>query len=262
MHNARAIIIAAGSGSRLRPLTDETPKCMLEVDQKALIKHCIDNLQENGIDHISIVTGYKAEKINFEGLYYYHNNNYLSNNVLHSLLYAREALEQAVKDEAPVVISYSDIWYQSSVVKSLLQSQGDINLVVDSQWESAYEGRTDHLTSEAELAVFTQENRLCAIGKNVINSVSRKDSNGEFIGLLMMKPAGIKRFLSHFDKVNTHLTLMSPFQKAPEWQKSYITDILQDMVDSRVVVNCEVIRGKWKEFDTVQDFEKGLPELC
>jgi L-glutamine-phosphate cytidylyltransferase len=260
MHNARAIIIAAGSGSRLRPLTDETPKCMLEVGRKSLIEHCIDNLQKNGIDHISIVTGYKAEKINFEGLYYYHNNNYLTNNVLHSLLYAREALEQAVKDEAPVVISYSDIWYHSSIVKSLLQSQGDINLVVDSQWESAYEGRTDHPTSEAELAVFTQENRLCAIGKNVINPASSKNVNGEFIGLLMMRPAGIKRFLSHFDNVSAHLTLMSPFQKAAEWQKSYITDILQDMVDNQVVVNCVGIEGKWKEFDTVQDFERGLPE--
>ena len=260
MHNARAIIIAAGSGNRLRPLTDETPKCMLEVGRKSLIEHCIDNLQENGIDHISIVTGYKAEKINFEGLYYYHNNNYLTNNVLHSLLYAREALEQAVKDEAPVVISYSDIWYHSSIVKSLLQSQGDINLVVDSQWESAYEGRTDHPASEAELAVFTQENRLCAIGKNVINPASSKNVNGEFIGLLMMRPAGIKRFLSHFDNVSAHLTLMSPFQKAAEWQKSYITDILQDMVDNQVVVNCVGIEGKWKEFDTVQDFERGLPE--
>jgi choline kinase len=260
MHNARAIIIAAGSGSRLRPLTDEIPKCMLEVGRKSLIEHCIDNLQENGIGHISIVTGYKAEKINFEGLYYFHNNNYLTNNVLHSLLYAREALEKAVKDETPVVISYSDIWYHSSIVKSLLQSQGDINLVVDSQWESAYEGRTDHPTSEAELAVFTQENRLCAIGKNVINPAGSKNAIGEFIGLLMMRPAGIKRFLSHFDKVSAHLTLISPFQKAAEWQKSYITDILQDMVDNQVVVNCVGIEGKWKEFDTVQDFERGLPK--
>ena len=260
MHNARAIIIAAGSGSRLRPLTDEIPKCMLEVGRKSLIEHCIDNLQENGIGHISIVTGYKAEKINFEGLYYFHNNNYLTNNVLHSLLYAREALEKAVKDETPVVISYSDIWFHSSIVKSLLQSQGDINLVVDSQWESAYEGRTDHPTSEAELAAFTQENRLCAIGKNVINPAGSKNAIGEFIGLLMMRPAGIKRFLSHFDKVSAHLTLTSPFQKAAEWQKSYITDILQDMVDNQVVVNCVGIKGKWKEFDTVQDFERGLPK--
>ena len=259
MHNTRAIIIAAGLGSRLRPLTDELPKCMLEVGRKTLIKHCIDNLQDNGIDHISIVTGYKAEKISFDGLYYYHNDNYLTNNVLHSLLYAREALEQAVKDEVSVVISYSDIWYHSSIVKSLLQSQGDINIVVDSQWESAYEGRTDHPISEAELAVFTQENKLCAIGKNIINPASGKNANGEFIGLLMMRPAGIKRFLDHIDKVSAYLTFMSPFQKAAEWQKSYITDILQDMVENQVVVTCVAIKGKWKEFDTVQDFERGLP---
>jgi len=259
MRNASAIIIAAGSGTRLRPLTDEIPKCMLEIGRKPLIEHCIDSLQENGIGHISIVTGYKAEKINFEGAYYYHNKNYLTNNVLHSLLCAREALEQALKNKAPVVISYSDIWYHPSIVKLLLQSQGDINLVVDSQWEIAYEGRTDHPTSEAELAIFNAENRLCAIGKNVINPFGNKTTNGEFIGLLMMRPAGIKRFLSHFDRVNAHLTLISPYQKADEWQKSYITDILQDMVDNQVAINCVGIEGKWKEFDTVQDFERGLP---
>lgn len=261
MTKARAIIIAAGLGSRLRPLTDDTPKCMLEVDHKSLLKHSIDNLKENGIEHISIVTGYKAEKINFEDLHYYHNSNYHNNNILHSLLYARDALEQALEDESPIIISYSDIWYHSSVVKSLLQSQGEINIVVDSNWETAYEGRTDHPISEAELAIYSQDNSLRAIGKNVVETSDSKNINGEFIGLFMMRPAGINRFLTHYDKINKKLTSMSPFQKATEWQKSYITDILQDMLENQMLINCVSIEGKWKEFDTVQDLERGLPAL-
>jgi len=261
MHNTRAVIIAAGLGSRLRPLTDELPKCMLKVGNKTLIKHCIDNLQDNGIDNISVVTGYKSEKINFDELHYYHNDNYLNNNILHSLMYAREELEKSIKDQASLVISYSDIWYHPSVIKSLLQSKEDINIVVDIHWKSAYEGRTDHPISEAELAVFSQDNKLCAVGKNIINPHDDKNENGEFIGLLMMSPVGIKKFLDHFDKVNTSLALTSPFQKATEWQKSYITDILQDMIDNQLSVNCVTIKSKkkWKEFDTKQDLERGLP---
>ena len=99
---------------------------------------------------------------------------------------------------------------------------------------------------------------LKTIGKNAQKPMIGESLSGEFIGLLMMKPSGIEQFLNHFDKVNSSLTLKSPFQKASEWQKSYITDIIQDMVDFQIVVNCVAIEGKWKEFDTVQDFERGL----
>ena len=95
------------------------------------------------------MTGYKAEKISFNSLYRYHNKDYLKNNILHSLLYAREVLEQAIKEKNSIVISYSDIWYDESIVKSLIRSKGDISLVVDTEWQSSYEGRTDHPVSEA-----------------------------------------------------------------------------------------------------------------
>jgi L-glutamine-phosphate cytidylyltransferase len=260
MYDIRAIIVAAGASTRLRPLTNEVPKCMLEINEKALIKHCMDHLNYNGIKHISVVTGYKAEKINFDSLHRYHNNDYLNNNILHSLLCAREVLELAIKEKNSIVISYSDIWYDQSIIKSLIQSQGDINLVVDTEWQSAYDGRTDHPVSEAELAFFTEGGVLKTIGKNAKKPMVGKSLSGEFIGLLLMKPPGIEQFLHHFDKVNSSLTLKSPFQKAAEWQKSYITDIIQDMVEFQAVVNCVAIEGKWKEFDTVQDFERGLPE--
>lgn len=254
MKKTRAIIIAAGLGSRLRPLTDNTPKCMLEVNGKPLIRHCIDNLQENNVEKISIVTGYKSKKINFEGVDYFHNSNFLNNNILHSLFYARAALESALEDNVSVLISYSDIWFHPSIVGSLIKCTGKINIVVDTDWESGYDGRTDHPVSEAELAVYTPENRLTAIGKNLI------DASGEFIGLFMLQPAGIDIFLKHFDKINATTSLVTPFGKADEWQKSYITDILQDMVDHDIEVNCLDIEGRWREFDTVQDFNRGIPD--
>tara|TARA_B100000767_G_C19722279_1_gene517832 strand:+ start:412 stop:1194 length:783 start_codon:yes stop_codon:yes gene_type:complete len=260
MNQIRAIILAAGASTRLRPLTNEVPKCMLEVNEKALIKHCMDHLNNNGINHISVVTGYKAEKISFDSLYRYYNNDYLNNNILHSLLCAREVLELAIKERNSIVISYSDIWYDESIIKSLIQSKGDINLVVDTEWQSSYEGRTDHPVSEAELTFFTEDGELKTIGKNAQKPMIGESLSGEFIGLLMMRPSGIEQFLNHFDKVNASLTLKSPFQKAAEWQKSYITDIIQDMVEFQTVVNCVAIEGKWKEFDTVQDFERGLSE--
>ena len=62
----KVIILAAGQGTRLRPLTDNKPKCMVELLEKPLIQHQIETLRRNGIDDIHIATGYLQEKIDFD----------------------------------------------------------------------------------------------------------------------------------------------------------------------------------------------------
>ena len=57
----RAIILAAGEGKRLRPYTNNTPKCMVEIEGKSLIDRQINVLNKNGIDDIIIIGGYKSE---------------------------------------------------------------------------------------------------------------------------------------------------------------------------------------------------------
>ena len=57
----KAIILAAGLGTRLRPLTDEVPKCMISVNGIRIIDKQINNLHKHGITDIIIVGGYKAD---------------------------------------------------------------------------------------------------------------------------------------------------------------------------------------------------------
>ena len=94
------------------------------------------------------------------------------------------------------------------------------------------------------------------IGKHVITGDTPKDKQGEFIGLWKLSPEGIKIFLHHFDRLNSKLQMTDPFQNSKEWQKSYITDILQELVDHRENIYCVLIKKNWMEFDTVQDFDK------
>ena len=58
-----AVILAAGISSRLKPLTDTTPKCLLKIGDKSIIELAIDNILANDLDHIIIVTGYLQEQI-------------------------------------------------------------------------------------------------------------------------------------------------------------------------------------------------------
>ena len=64
MNNLKAIILAAGQGERLRPLTANIPKCMVNLFGKSILKRQIDIFQKLGIDDISVVTGYCDDKIN------------------------------------------------------------------------------------------------------------------------------------------------------------------------------------------------------
>jgi len=250
----KAIIIAAGPATRLRPITDNTPKCMLKINGKPLIQNIIELFRSNGINDISVIRGYKKEKINFPDITYFENTDFWNNNILHSLMCARAKLDEAVKSNEEIVISYSDIWYNDSVIKALLRSKEDIASIVDTDWEGYYDGRTHHPISEAENVIIDDNKRMLKIGKHIFTDKVPKDKQGEFIGLWKFTSEGIKIFLKHFDRLNSNLNKTDPYQNTKEWQKSYMTDIFQEMIDQGENLYCVPIQKNWKEFDTVQDF--------
>lgn len=147
----KAIIIAAGQANRLRPITNDKPKCMLEIKGKTILQHQLDAFHANGITDISVIKGYKKEAINYHSLKYYINDNYRNNNILNSLFYAEEEID----DE--FIASYSDIIFGNDVVRRLKESKGDIDIIVDIDWKGYYEGRTEHPIEEAEKVIFDAE---------------------------------------------------------------------------------------------------------
>lgn len=257
----KAIIIAAGPAKRLRPLTDNLPKCMLPIHGQPIIQNAIQIFRANGINDISVIRGWKGEKINFPSITYFENEDFWNNNILHSLMCARDKLEKALKTGEDVVTTYSDIWYNDSIVKALLKDKHDIASIVDMDWRDYYDGRTSHPMSEAENVIMDSKKRMLKIGKHIFTENVPKDKQGEFIGLWKFTPNGIKIFLKHFDRLNKILKKTDPYQNTKEWQKSYITDIFQEMIDKGEKIHCVLIKKNWKEFDTVQDYERLLKNL-
>jgi choline kinase len=242
----KAIIIAAGPGSRLNPLTNDKPKCMLELSGKALLQHQIDALRGAGIDRIALIKGYRKEMINYPDLVYYVNDNYQNNNILHSLFYA----EEEMNDE--FIAAYSDIFYTKDIVKRLLDSKEDISIVVDIDWRGYYEGRTDHPIEEAENVIFDANNNLVNIGKILPD---KETVHGEFIGMMKCSKKGALVFRKYFHRLK-QIYSGKPFQRASVFEKAYLTDIFQDMADYGVKINCVIIEKGWAEIDTIQDYER------
>ena len=171
--------------------------------------------------------------------------------ILNSLFYAEDELN------GNVIVSYSDILFESAVVKRLLESDADISIVVDIDWRAYYVNRKDHPLEAAENVIFNANNEVVKIGKVL---TAKDDVFGEFIGMMKFSPRGADLFKRHFQRAK-ELFWNHPFQRAKTFQKAYITDMIQDMVDLGVPIHCVIIERGWKEIDTVEDYEKALKEF-
>ena len=247
-NNCKALVIAAGLGSRLKKHTENLPKCMLDFGGKTLLQRQLDSYKKNGIKDISLIRGYKKEKINYKGIRYFENNDYENNNILNSIFYAEKVIN------GNIIISYSDILFDPSVVRRTLNSDHDISVVVDIDWRGYYVGRKDHPISEAENVIFNSNNEVVKIGK--INT-ENQEVHGEFIGMIKLSNRGTEIFKEHFHRLKK-IYWNKPFQRAIIFQKAYLTDFIQELVDIGIKVHCVIIESGWKEIDTVEDYKKAL----
>lgn len=135
----RAILLAAGMGTRLRPLTLKTPKSLIEVNGKALLERQIEFLKEKGINDIIIVTGYLNEKFEYlkekYSLKLIFNDKYDIYNNIYSMYLVRDYLADAYVIDADVYINRNFIL--SDIDKSTYFSAYKKN--VKNEWKLCFD---------------------------------------------------------------------------------------------------------------------------
>ena len=244
----KSLIVAAGLGSRLKDHTENTPKCMLDFGGKTLLQRQLSSYKKCGIDDISLVRGYKKNKIDYKDIKYFDNDDFKNNNILNSIFYAEEEIN------GNIIISYSDILFEPFVVQRALDSDHDISVVVDIDWRDYYIDRKEHPLTEAENVIFNSNNEVVKIGKI---ASEKEEVHGEFIGMIKLNHRGCEIFKQNFHRVKKFFW-NKPFQRAKVFQKAYLTDMIQELVDIGVKVHCVIIERGWKEIDTVEDYKKAL----
>ena len=162
---------------------------MLDFGGKTLLQRQLEAYKNSGVENISLIRGYKKEKIKYKGIKYFENTDYRNNNILNSIFYAEKVIN------GNIIISYSDILFDTSVVQRTLESNHDISVVVDIDWRGYYVGRKDHPISEAENVIFNSNNEVEKIGK--INK-GNQEVHGEFIGMIKLSDHGTKIFKENF----------------------------------------------------------------
>lgn len=119
----KAVILAAGLGSRLHPLTEDTPKCLTEIDGKPLLHHQIEALQKNGVTDILVIIGYLGYKVvkalaGYSGVDYRMNPDYATTGTVYSLWLASAHLMGGC------YIVEGDVMFEPSVVPMLQSKDG------------------------------------------------------------------------------------------------------------------------------------------
>jgi choline kinase len=254
---ARAIIVAAGRGSRLGFKTDEIPKCMVEVAGRPILHHQLDALGAAGVREVVVVRGYRGQLIDGgpHPLRFVENPEWQNNNILASLLYASTEMEPGF------VFSYSDIVFAPDVARRLVHTarqatrNGDASaaLVIDRRWQDAYVGRTLHPVSEAELTQVEGDGtsaRVARVGKQAVDPGL---AVGEFIGLAWFSPQGGRALRDLWNARVASPGLDAPFGRARALRVAYLTDALNALADAGHRLAPVFIDGLWREIDTGQD---------
>jgi choline kinase len=233
----KAIILAAGRGSRMKDLTEEQPKCLVELRGKSLLDWQLDSLRSAGIDEIAIVTGYQREKLANRKLVEFHNARWAETNMVSSLTCAQTWLQAE-----PCIVSYSDIFYSPVAVQSLMACSASLAVTYDANWLQLWTQRFGDPLLDAETFRVTFDKYLKEIG-NKPKSVD--EVQGQYMGLLRFTPEGWAEVL----RIRLGLT-------SEQCDKMHMTGTLQKVIDAgRVAITAVPYTGEWGEVDSVSDLE-------
>lgn len=241
----KAIILAAGRGTRLNKYTTEIPKGMLEVFGKPVLLHQIETYRSLGIEDISIVTGYQSERIDIEDITYYHNADYASTNMVESLFCAEEKLQ------GEVIISYADIIFSKTLLKNTLSNEIDIGVLADKSWKDYWIKRYGRIDFDIESFSVNIKDEIENLGGEVddINSI-----DGRYVGMIKLSNKGVDIFKKKYKEFKSNFT-GKVWIGGRIFENAYMTDFIQSLINSNYVVNPIWINGGWVEFDTNRDYE-------
>lgn len=251
----KVIILAAGQGSRLRPLTENCPKCMVRVNGKSIIERQLETMYTCGIkeDDITIITGYRSDVLrnHFKntGIRFIVNDEYETTNMVCSLMCARKIM----MDEEDVLISYGDIIYNTDVLNKILASEYDSSVIVDDGWFEYWSARCENPLDDAETLMFDENDYLTEIGQKT-DDLTKVQS--QYIGLMRFRGEGLKAMLAVSAEAERRSCAGEKLWRTERnYHKMYMTDLLQGLIDEEKKLKAVHIHRGWFEIDDGKDLK-------
>lgn len=239
----KAIILAAGMASRLRPLTENTPKCLLKVGEKCLLQRSIDALASNGIHDFVIVTGYLHEMIETFvaeqygdniNVKFIHNDVFDSTNNIYSLWLARPEAEGQ-----EILLLDSDLLYDSRIITKVMESDADNVLTL-----------IRHELGEEEMKVVLDRENGTII--EISKTCNPADAAGESLGIEKMGCRYTSALYQELEPMMNEEHLENVFYERA-FERLIAKGHTYKVIDVTELFSCEL--------DTVEDFENAKEKI-
>ena len=243
-NNIQVLILAAGQGTRLRPITNDKPKCMVPFINKTLIKHQLDILNKLELDDIRIVAGYKSSTIEANKYPIHLNPKFASTNMVYTLFCA-ETLIDTSKD---ILILYGDCIYEEKVIRALLEERADAAISIDLNWKKYWGMRIENPLDDAETLKLDTNGCVIELGKKPI---SYDDIQGQYMGAIKFS----NRIWEDVAKLY-HQLPADKLYDGKNFENMYMTSFLQLLIDAGITIKGAPVKGGWLEFDSVEDLNK------
>jgi L-glutamine-phosphate cytidylyltransferase len=233
----RALILAAGRGSRMGAVGDNRPKCLVELGGRPLLDRQLAALRRGGATEVGIVRGYRAEMLSDTGLTFFENRQWAETNMVMSLAAAAAWLRTG-----PVIVSYADIFYRSDLIRALAAAPGELVISYDRHWRSLWTRRFADPLADAETFRLGPKGELLEIGAKTTRI---EDIEGQYMGLLKFTPtawAVIESLLAELD--------------APTRNRLDMTGLLRRLLaQRRLTISTHGTDEQWGEIDNPGDAE-------
>lgn len=234
-----AVLLAAGAGTRLRPLTDTRPKCLLEVGGRPLLDYQLEALMQYGIQDVLVVTGHAAEQIvrrYGKRVRTLHDPDYATTNNLHSFWAARE--EFAGRD---LLCLHADLLFHPDILRPCFESDADVCVVLD------------RALVEETMKARVENERVVEIGKNI----PADRAFGTFLGIARFAPSASARLP----------VVLDALVREEKNRNAYFTSCLPALAaEGHRVAYTLTARLPWIEIDVEEDLERAhkrvLPQVA
>jgi len=237
-----ALVLAAGRGTRLAPLTDDRPKCLLDFGGKSLLQGQVDVLSHCGVTDVTVVTGYRSEQVERLGYRTIFNPEFATCNMVRSLFCAWPFLSGT----SDLIISYGDLVFEPKVIRALFDCTAPLGVVVDQDWLRLWSLRTDNPLADADKLIINDRGLIGQIGKN---PAGYHEVHGQYVGLLKLRQDCIGPMLEaymHMDR--------SRHYDGRDHANMFMTSFIQHLVNLHWPVQPVLVKNGSLEFDSVRDY--------
>ena len=238
-----AVVLAASRGAALGELTEDKPKCMIDVRGQPLLRRLVGTLKGSGVNDVVVVRGYKKNQINLPSIATVDNDLYANTGEAASLACAFDHLSGVC------LISYGDILFRQHYLDQLLESEDDITIVVDALWPERRSDADDWVRDFVKCSrpfsgdyLDDEPVHLEHIG----NDLETGDVDGEWIGIAKLSEQGS-------ELVRAEIETMRADGSLPQ---SSTLDLFQRLIDGGASVRVLYVPGQWLDVDDAADFTR------